>query len=88
MLLFSATYDQEVMKFAESLIPDATVMKLRREEESLDNIKQFYIDCKDQDEKYRAIANIYGAITIGGAIIFCQVNKFTTRSIIIDLNIL
>lgn len=74
MLLFSATYDQDVMQFAESLIPDATVMKLRREEESLDNIKQFFIDCKDQDDKYRAIANIYGAITIGGAIIFCQVS--------------
>ncbi|XP_021956224.1 ATP-dependent RNA helicase DDX19A [Folsomia candida] len=75
MMLFSATYDDEVMRFAENLIPDATVMKLRKEEESLDNIKQFYIDCKNQDDKYRAIANIYGAITIGGAIIFCQTRR-------------
>lgn len=73
MMLFSATYDNEVMEFAEKLIPNATVMKLRKEEESLDNIKQYYIECKDQEAKYRAIANIYGAITIGGAIIFCQV---------------
>jgi ATP-dependent RNA helicase DDX19/DBP5 len=75
MMLFSATYDLEVMKFAEGLIPDATVMKLRKEEESLDNIKQYYIECKDKEDKYRAIANIYGAITIGGAMIFCQVQK-------------
>lgn len=72
-MLFSATYDTNVMKFAETMIPDATVMRLRKEEESLDNIKQYYIECPDQESKYRAIANIYGAITIGGAMIFCQV---------------
>ncbi|CAG7822398.1 unnamed protein product [Allacma fusca] len=71
-MLFSATYEDNVMRFAEKLIPDATILRLKREEESLDNIKQFYIECKDSNEKYRAIANIYGAITIGQAMIFCQ----------------
>src|SRR4051794_13735437 len=75
-MLFSATYDDDVMRFAEKLIPDATILRLKREEESLDNIKQFYIECKDSNEKYRAIANIYGAITIGQAMIFCQVRTF------------
>jgi len=40
MLLFSATYDENVMDFAEKLIKDPIVIRLRREEETLDNIKQ------------------------------------------------
>jgi len=74
-MLFSATYEAEVMEFAEKIVPDATVMRLKREEESLDNIKQYYIDCKNQNEKYRAIANIYGVITVGQAMIFCQTRR-------------
>jgi len=77
-MLFSATYDKDVMRFAEKLIPNATVMKLKREEESLDNIKQYYIECKDQEDKYKAIATIYGFITVGGAMIFCQTRRTAT----------
>jgi len=47
--------------------------RLMREEESLDNIKQYYVKCKNEDNKYNAIQNIYGCISIGQAIIFCHV---------------
>jgi superfamily II DNA/RNA helicase len=40
MVLFSATYNEEVMKFASMVIPDPVIMRLKRNEESLDNIKQ------------------------------------------------
>ena len=39
-VLFSATYSDEVMRFAETVIPDALIIRLKRSEESLDNIKQ------------------------------------------------
>jgi len=45
LLLFSATYDQTVMMFAQAMIKDAITIRLRKEEESLDNIKQYYISC-------------------------------------------
>jgi ATP-dependent RNA helicase DDX19/DBP5 len=44
MLLFSATYDQAVMDFAENIVSNPVTIKLRREEESLDNIKQVSSD--------------------------------------------
>ena len=75
-MLFSATYDEDVTRFAVKLIPDATILRLKREDDSLDNIKQFYIERKDSSELDRAIAYIYGATTIGRAIIFCQVRPF------------
>lgn len=73
MMLFSATYEREVMEFAEGILTDPVILRLRREEESLDNIKQYYVMCKNEKEKYRAITNIYGVVTIGQAMIFCQV---------------
>lgn len=76
MLLFSATYDEEVMKFAQAVIPNSpVVIKLRREEESLDNIRQFYVQCRDQEDKFQALSNIYGAISIGQSMIFCATRR-------------
>ncbi|KAM0733862.1 DEAD-box helicase Dbp80 [Formica fusca] len=75
MMFFSATYEPEVMNFAEIIVSNPLIIRLLREEESLDNIKQYYIKCKSIDEKYTAITNIYGVITIGQAIIFCHTKK-------------
>lgn len=75
MLLFSATYEEDVMNFAENIVSNPVLIKLRKEEESVDNIKQYYVYCSDVSSKYAAIANIYGTITIGQAIIFCRTKK-------------
>lgn len=73
MMFFSATYEQRVMEFAEYIVSNPIVIRLRRDQESLDNIKQYYVQCKNQEDKYQAIQNIYGVITVGQAIIFCHV---------------
>lgn len=75
MMFFSATYDKDVMTFAEYIVNNPVVIRLLREQESLDNIKQFYVKCRNLDDKYQAISNIYGVITVGQAIIFCHVSK-------------
>ena len=72
MMLFSATYDRQVMEFAESLIRDPVIIKLKREEESLENINQYYVYCHNESEKYTALANIFGTISMGQAFIFCH----------------
>lgn len=73
MLLFSATFEDSVWQFAERIIPDPNVIKLRKEELTLNNIRQYYVLCGGRKDKYQALCNIYGGITIGQAIIFCQV---------------
>lgn len=40
MMLFSATYDDEVVKFAHAIIKNPVTLRLRREEETLENIRQ------------------------------------------------
>ncbi|KAI8500373.1 ATP-dependent RNA helicase ddx25 [Branchiostoma belcheri] len=75
MLLFSATYDDPVMAFAQVVVPDPVIIRLRREEESLDNIKQYYVTCENRDAKFRALSNIYGVVSIGQCMIFCHTRK-------------
>lgn len=73
MMFFSATYDQSVMDFAAVIVPNPLIIRLKREEESLDNIQQYYVRCANQQEKYNAVTNIYGTVGVGQAIIFCHV---------------
>uniref|UniRef100_A0A914W256 RNA helicase n=1 Tax=Plectus sambesii TaxID=2011161 RepID=A0A914W256_9BILA len=74
-LLFSATYDDQVVAFAETIIPNPMLITLRPEEQALNNIKQFYVLCSGRDDKYEAMLNLYGGLTIGSAIIFCYTRK-------------
>ncbi|KAK2099721.1 ATP-dependent RNA helicase ddx25 [Saguinus oedipus] len=87
MLLFSATFEDSVWRFAERIIPDPNVIKLRKEELTLNNIQQYYVLCEHKKDKYQALCNIYGSITIGQAIIFCQTRqnaKWLTMEMIQD----
>ena len=78
MLLFSATFEETVWNFAQRIVPDPNIIKLKREEETLDTIKQYYVLCNSKEEKFQALCNIYGAITIAQAMIFCHVSSFTS----------
>ena len=89
ILLFSTTYDDEVRKFANTVVPDPIVILLRREEEIPDNIKQYYVVCQDQEDKQQALSNMYAVLSIGQCIVFCQVSmlvvtpkKSVTRAMI------
>ncbi|CAG9768946.1 unnamed protein product [Ceutorhynchus assimilis] len=75
MMFFSATYSQEVMDFSEHIVKNPIIIKLKREEEILNNIGQYYVKCSSAEEKYNAITNIYGTLAIGQAIIFCHTRK-------------
>ncbi|XP_056633594.1 DEAD-box helicase Dbp80 [Diorhabda sublineata] len=75
MMFFSATYDSEVMDFAEHIVKNPIIIRLKREEESLDNIMQYYVQCNGAEDKYNAITTIYSMVGVGQAIIFCHTRK-------------
>ncbi|XP_058811003.1 DEAD-box helicase Dbp80-like [Topomyia yanbarensis] len=50
-VFFLATYEREVMEFAEYIVPNPIVIRQARQQESLDNIKQYYVKFRNQDEK-------------------------------------
>lgn len=81
MLLFSATFEESVWKFAERVTTNANIIKLKREEEMLDNIRQFYVMCNNNEDKFTALGNLYGTLTVAQAIIFCRVSQVSTNMV-------
>ncbi len=51
-------------------------MQLQRSEESLSNIKQYYVWCHGEKDKFKALSNLYGVLTIGQCIVFCHVSHW------------
>lgn len=75
IMLFSATYNDVIMEFAEKIVPNPLIIRLKKEEECLDNIDQYYVECADDKEKYKSVANLFGTLSIGQMFIFCHTKK-------------
>jgi len=70
ILLFSATFDQATRKFSRVVAPKAVEIMVKTEELSLDGIRQYFMDCKDEMDKYKALTEIFSLLEIGQSIIF------------------
>ena len=73
IVLFSATFPDRVRTFASRFAPNANKIELKKEELSVEGIKQFYMDCKDENAKYEILVQIYNLLTVGQSIIFTKV---------------
>ena len=74
VLLFSATFPDEVDGFAKAFCPRANEIRLQRDELTVSGIKQMFVDCPSGEEKYDILAKLYGLMTIGSSIIFVKVS--------------
>ncbi|KAF2397739.1 ATP-dependent RNA helicase DBP5 [Trichodelitschia bisporula] len=70
--LFSATFPDEVLGFADIFAPKANKITLKRDELTVDGIKQFFFDCESEEEKYDVLLKFYGLLTISSSIVFCK----------------
>lgn len=75
IVLFSATFPDHVRAFANKFAPKANKIELQKEELSVEGIRQFYMDCRDENHKYDILVSLYQLLTIGQSIIFCQVSR-------------
>jgi ATP-dependent RNA helicase DDX19/DBP5 len=73
IILFSATFPNHVRHFASKFAPNPNKIELQKTELSVEGIKQFYLDCKNEEHKYVVLVSLYTILTIGQSIIFCQV---------------
>jgi ATP-dependent RNA helicase DDX19/DBP5 len=73
IVLFSATFPGYVRNYADRFAPDANQITLKESELTVEGIKQFYLDCEDDKDKYNVLLKLYGLLTIGSSIIFVKV---------------
>lgn len=74
LVLFSATFPQNVMRYAAKFASNANKITLRHEDLTVEGIKQLYLDCSSEKNKYESLVKLYGLMTIGSSIIFVRVN--------------
>ncbi|KAF9223702.1 DEAD-domain-containing protein [Gyrodon lividus] len=79
IILFSATFPDHVRNFANKFAPNANKIELQQEELSVEGIRQFYMDCHDEEHKYDILVSLYQLLTIGQSIIFCQHRRTADR---------
>jgi len=69
--VFSATFPDEVVELVHQFVPaPRTSLRLKTEELSIDKINQFYLQCSDEEEKYKNLVSLFRYITAGSTIIF------------------
>ncbi|KAG4031744.1 hypothetical protein MFRU_008g01060 [Monilinia fructicola] len=79
ILLFSATFPDEVYGFAQQFSSNANEIKLKRDELTVSGIKQMFMDCPDETGKYEILVKLYGLMTIGSSIIFVKRRDTASR---------
>jgi ATP-dependent RNA helicase DDX19/DBP5 len=73
IILFSATFPDQVVRYASKFAPKANQITLKHEELTVEGIKQLYMDCTSEQDKYDVLVKLYGLMTIGSSIIFVKV---------------
>jgi ATP-dependent RNA helicase DDX19/DBP5 len=73
ILLFSATFPEKVLHFAQKFSPNANMITLKSSQLTVRGIQQMFIDCPTEQEKYDILVKLYGLLTTGSSIIFVKV---------------
>jgi ATP-dependent RNA helicase DDX19/DBP5 len=75
VLLFSATYADDVKRLAEKVAPNSNQITVQRETLSLDKVKQYYIQCNTAASRFEIISDIYDLLQLGQTVVFVQTRK-------------
>jgi len=74
ILFFSATFDVKCFKFIKRFYTNAHIIELKKEELTLENVKQYYQDCKTEDDKVQFIED-YLKVSHGSSRVIIFANK-------------
>lgn len=86
-IFFSATFNDDVVEEAKRFMDNPMVIRIRDEELSLDNIRHFWMQVRNREEKLQAMKLIYNAMTVGQSIVFCRVSPGPVFSFKMSLQI-
>ena len=78
-MLFSATFPSHVIDYAKVFAPDANTLTLAHEELTIEGIKQLYVDCEHDKDKFAKLLKFYGMLTNGSSIVFVRVSRTPYR---------
>ncbi|GJD06166.1 Eukaryotic initiation factor 4A-I [Galdieria sulphuraria] len=73
--LFSATMPQDVLEMTEKFMRDPVVILVKKEELTLEGIKQYYIAVEKEEYKFETLCDLYETLTVTQAIIYVNTRR-------------
>jgi len=75
VVLLSATMPQDVLEVTTKFMRDPVRILVKRDELTLEGIKQFYIAVEKEEWKLETLTDLYETVTITQAVIFCNTRR-------------
>ena len=73
--LFSATMTEETLEITKRFMNDPKKILVKRDELTLEGIKQFYISVEREEWKFDTLCDLYETLNITQAVIFCNTRR-------------
>jgi len=73
--LFSATMPAEILDISNRFMREPIRILVKRDELTLEGIKQFYVAVEKEDWKFETLCDLYETLTITQAIIYCNTRR-------------
>uniref|UniRef100_A0A8C9GIC2 RNA helicase n=1 Tax=Piliocolobus tephrosceles TaxID=591936 RepID=A0A8C9GIC2_9PRIM len=73
--LFSATMPKEILDLADSFMRNPKMILVKKDELTLEGIRQFYVQVDKEDWKLDTLCDLYETLTITQSIIYCNTRK-------------
>jgi ATP-dependent RNA helicase len=75
VVLVSATLPQDILEMTQKFMNDPIRILVKRDELTLEGIKQFFIAIEKEQWKFDTLCDIYDTVTITQAVIFCNTRQ-------------
>ncbi|CUM56523.1 ATP-dependent RNA helicase FAL1 [Debaryomyces fabryi] len=72
VVVVSATLSREVIEVTGKFTTDPVKILVKRDDITLEGIKQYHIQCEKEDWKFDTLCDLYDSLTITQAVIFCN----------------
>jgi ATP-dependent RNA helicase len=75
VVVVSATLPNDVLQMTSKFMTDPIRILVKRDELTLEGLKQYFIDVEKEDWKFDTLCDLYDTLTITQAVIFCNTKR-------------
>jgi len=73
--IYSATMPQDILEITTKFMKNPIKILVKKEQLTLDGIKQYFIALASEQEKYETLTDLYKSISVGQSMIYCSSKK-------------
>lgn len=83
VILLSATMPPDVLEVSRCFMREPVSILVKKEELTLEGIKQFYVNVKQENWKLGTLCDLYDTLSITQSVIFCNTRRKVSLSLVI-----